>query len=175
VRVELGRGSYRHVLGGILDGEPVGAHFIPLEQRQAVGSEEAADASGVPAQKFFEHGNENAHGVVADDGALGDTRDELGFGDGDGKAVVMIDVHHDGQIGAAIAHVDDVVVADAKARAELLEHGNFTPACGGANDGVDFAVDFIVAEARAEDVVRGTMPSSADWMISCGAAEITLK
>jgi len=23
--------------------------------------------------------------VVADDGALGDTRDELGFGDGDGK------------------------------------------------------------------------------------------
>jgi len=44
-----------------------------------------------PAQKFFEHGNENAHGVVADDGALGDTRDELGFGDGDGKAVVMID------------------------------------------------------------------------------------
>jgi len=39
-----------------------------------------------------------------------------------------------------IAHVDDVVVADAKARAELLEPV-FYPACGGANDGVDFAVD----------------------------------
>ena len=46
------------------------------------------------------------------------------------------------------------LIADPKARAELLEHRNFTPACGGANDGVDFAGDFIVAEARAEDVVR---------------------
>ncbi len=29
--IDLGRGGDRHVLGGILDGEPVGAHLVPLE------------------------------------------------------------------------------------------------------------------------------------------------
>jgi len=154
MRVELGRGGYRHVLGGILDGEPVGAHFVPLEQRQAVGSEEAPNACGVPAQNFFEHGDEDAHGVIAEHGALGDAGDELGFRNRDGEAVVLIEVHHDRQIGAAITHIDDLVVADAEVRTELLEHGDFAPAGRGANDGVNFPGGFVVTEASAEDVIR---------------------
>src|SRR6266480_747884 len=154
VCIELRHDGCRHLLGGILDGEPVGAHFIPLEQRQAVGSKKTPDTRGVPAENFFEHGDQNAHGVVADDGALGHTGDELGFGDGDGKAVVLIDVHHNGQIGAAVTHVDDLVVANADVRAEFLKHGDFAPAGGGANDGIHLDGGFVVAEARAEDVIR---------------------
>src|SRR5258708_7053346 len=177
VRVEFRRGSYRHVLGGILNGEPVGAHFVPLEQSQAVGSEEAADARGVPAQNFFEHGDQDAHGVVTDNSALGDTGDELGFGDGDGKAVVLIDVHHNGQVGAAIAHVNDLIVADAEVRAKLLEHGDFAPAGRGANDGVDFAGGFIVTEARAEDVIRrnDSVKRRLDDLLRCGGDHVEMK
>jgi len=60
--------------------------FLPLEQGKTIGGEKAADARGVPAQDFFQHGTRNAHGVVAEDGAPRDARDELGLGDGDGEA-----------------------------------------------------------------------------------------
>src|SRR5271154_2152385 len=152
VRGGLGDGD---LLGGVLDGEHVGAHFVPLAEHQAVGGEETADFGGVPAEDFFDDGDEDAHGVVAEDGAAGDAGDELGFGDGDGEAVVLVDVHHDGEIGAAVAHVDDVVVADAEGRADFLEDGDFAPAGGGADDGLDLASGVVVLETRAEDVLRG--------------------
>jgi len=141
-------------LGGVLDGEHVGAHFVPLAEDQAVGGEVAADFGGVPLEYVFENGDEDAHGVVAEDGALGDAGNELGFADGDGAAVVLVDVHHDGEIGAAVAHVDDVVVGDAEGGANFLEDGDFAPAGGGANDGIYFAGGFLIAEARAENMVR---------------------
>jgi len=102
---------------------------------------------------FFQHRDKNAHGVVAEHGALGNAADELGLAHCDGQAVVLINVHHHRQIGAAVAHVNNLVVADAKTRAKLFEHGNLAPACGGANDGIDFP-GLLVAEARAEDVIR---------------------
>src|SRR5260370_5869680 len=132
---------------------------------------------GVPAQNFFEHGDQDAHGVVADNSALGHTRDELGLGDGDGKAVVLIDVHHHGQVGAAIAHVNDLIVADTEIRAKLLEHGDFAPAGSGANDGVDFAGGFIVTEARAEDVIRrnNALESRLDDLLRCVRDNVEMK
>src|SRR5208282_4640009 len=113
-----------------------------------------ADVRGVPAQNFLKHGDEHTHGVVAEHGALRDTRDELGFGDGDGEAVVLIDMHHHRNIGTAIAHVDDVVVADTEFGAALFKNGDFAPSCGSANDRFDFARGFVIAEARAENILR---------------------
>src|SRR5437588_8190615 len=62
-------------------------------------------------------------------------------------------MHHHRQIRAAVAHVNNLVVADAEARAQFLKHGDFAPACGSANDGGDFS-RFVVAEARAENMIR---------------------
>src|ERR1700687_5679497 len=144
------RGHYGNV--GFLDGEHVGAHLVPLPQGEAVGGEEAADFHGVPTQDFFEHRDEDAHSVVAEDGAVGHAGDELDLGNGDGQAVVLIDVHHDREIGTAVAHIDDVVVADAQGRTNFFEDGDFAPARGGADDGIDFSGGFVVTETRAEDV-----------------------
>ena len=44
-------------------------------------------------------------------------------------------------------------MADAEVRAKLFEHGDFAPPRRSANDGVHFARGFVVAEARAEDVI----------------------
>src|SRR5258708_37004823 len=63
-------------------------------------------------------------------------------------------MHHDGDIGTAVTHVDDLVVADAKVGAKLFEHGDLSPSGGSANDGIDLAGSFVIAEARAEDVIR---------------------
>src|SRR5882724_9846926 len=152
--VELRRRRYRHVLGRILNGQPVGAHLVPFEQSQPIGSEKAPDARRVPAQNFFQHGHEDAHGVVAENGSLGDTRNELRFRDGDGQAVILVHVHHHGQVRTAVAHVDDLVVTDPEARPKFLQHGDLPPSGGRPNDGIHFAGSFVVAEARAKDVVR---------------------
>src|SRR5947207_2267969 len=107
-----------------------------------------------PSAALFRTPNENAHGVVADDSALGHAGDELGFRNSDREPIVLIDVHHDRQIGAAIAHVDDAVMADAEVGAELLEHGDLAPSRRSPNDGVNFPGCFLVAETCTENVIR---------------------
>jgi len=89
VRVELGRGSYRHVLGGILDGDRSVRILSPLEQRQAVGSEEAADASGVQRRSFSSTGTRTLMALSLMTVRLA-TRVMNWLRDGDGKAVVMM-------------------------------------------------------------------------------------
>src|SRR5256885_11823896 len=49
----------------------------------------------------------------------GDARDELGLANRDRQAVVLVDVHHHRQVRAAVAHVNDLIVADAELRAKL--------------------------------------------------------
>jgi len=97
-----------------LNGKHVGARFVPFAQCQAARGEETPDLRGIPAENFLEHGHEGAHGVVAKHGAARDAGDELRLGHGDGQAVMLVDVHHHGQVGTAIAHVDDAVGADAQ-------------------------------------------------------------
>src|SRR5450631_2718967 len=150
-----GGGARCYRLDGFLNGEHVGAGFVPLAEHESIGGEVAANFDRVPAQDFFEHGNEDGHGVVAEHGAARHAGDEFGFRDGDGQAVMLVHVHHDRKIGAAVAHVDDVVVADAQGGADFREYGDLAPAGGGANDGGDFAGVFVVAEACAEDAVDG--------------------
>ena len=65
---------------------------------------------------------------------------------------MLVDVHHHGKIGAAIAQIDDVVMTDAEGRADLFQHSDFAPAGGGPNDGVNFSGGFIITKTRAEDV-----------------------
>src|SRR5712671_3372385 len=50
---------------GLLDSEHVRARLVPFPKRQTLASKHTADASGIPPQDFFKHGNKHAHGVVA--------------------------------------------------------------------------------------------------------------
>ena len=148
-----GRGS--RSAGALVDREHVCAHLVPLAEVESALREEPADHRGIPTKHFFENGNENAHGVVAKHGTARDTRDEFVFGHGDGEAVVLVDVHHDRQIGTAVAHINDVVVADAERGAQLLKDGDLSPTRRSANDRIHFTSGFVETEARAEDVIRG--------------------
>src|SRR5712691_8734044 len=152
--VKLLRGCRQGRSRGVLDSKHVGAGLVPLSEHEPVGGKEAADFGGIPTQDFLQHRNEDAHGAIAEHRSARRASDELGLGDGDGQAVVLIDVHHDGKIGAAVAHVNDVVMADGQIRADFFQHGDFAPACGSANDGIHFARGVIVTEARAMDALR---------------------
>ena len=67
---------------------------------------------------------------------------------------MLVDVHHYREIGAAVSHIDDVVMADAESSANFFEHGDLAPAGSGANDARNFAGGFIVTKARAENPLR---------------------
>src|SRR6266853_5279970 len=67
----------------------------------------------------------------------------------------MVDVHHHWQIGTAVAHVNDLVVADAEQCADLFEYRDFSPTCGSTNDRLYFTGLFLVAEAGTKNVVGG--------------------
>src|SRR4029077_13442467 len=135
--------------------EQVGAHLIPLTKRQSAGGKEAADFHGIPAKHILKHRNEHAHGIVAEYGTASHTGDEFGFRDGNGQTVMLVHVHHYRQVGTAVAHVDDVVVADAEMSAQLYQDSNFAPAGRGSDDGFHFARGFIETESRAVDVLFG--------------------
>src|SRR5208283_1897128 len=114
---------------------------------------ETPDLRGIPTQHFFEHGHKDTHGVVAEHRAARDAGDELRLGNGDGQAIVLVDVHHHRQVGTSIAHVDDAVRADAQGRANLFERGDFPPTRGGADDGLNLTGRFVEAESRADDAI----------------------
>src|SRR6267143_2895803 len=66
---------------------------------------------------------------------------------------MMVHVHHHWQIRTAVAHVNDLVVADAEQCADLLEYRDFSPTRGSPNDRLHFTGFFLVAEAGTENVV----------------------
>src|SRR4029077_18268007 len=98
------QGQYvrRRGAGGA-QGHPVGADAVPFVDQEAARFEEGADLRAVPADDFFEDGDEQGERVVAEHGARGDVGDMLGFGDGDGEAVAGVDVEHYVDIGIAVA------------------------------------------------------------------------
>jgi hypothetical protein len=85
-------------------------------------------------------------------------------------------VHHYGEIGAAVAHINDVVVADTEACADFFQHGDFAPAGGGSDDGVNFAGRFVVAEAGAEDAFGGdnAFQRRLDDFLWCGGYNVEM-
>ena len=82
----------------------------------------------IPAQHIFENRHENAHGVVAEDGSLGDPRDVFVFRHGNRQSVILFDAHHHRKIGAAVADINDAVRADPVFLTQFLEDRHFSPA-----------------------------------------------
>ena len=164
-------------MGGLLYGQKVGAHLVPLAEDETASREEPTDLCGIPVQDIFEHGDQNTHGVFAEHRAARDPGDEFGFGHGDGKPVILVDVHHHREIGAAVAHIDDVIVADAERCAQFLEDGDFAPTGRGADNGVDFAGVGIEAKARAENVIRrdDALERGLDDLLRSGGNDVERK
>jgi len=128
-----------------------------------VGLDEFANLGAMHADDFFKDGDEDAEGVGAEHGALGDLGDVFGFGDGDGETVAGVDVEHDVYVGAAVTGIDHVVGADFFAGLEFVEERDFTVTGGGPNDGVDFAGG-LVGEFGAMNMIGGeqTFEGAAD-------------
>src|SRR5262245_5859708 len=117
--------------------------------------EQRADARRIgQADDLFEHGNQRTQRVFAEDRAFGDGRDIFVFRNGHGESVAAVDVQHDVNVGAAVAHVDDTVGTDLKSRLQFIERRDLAVARRNADDGFDLAGLRMIMEARAEDVVR---------------------
>ena len=81
--------------------------------------------------------SESAHSVRRrKDGPLGDLGDVLVFRDGNGQAFAAVDVQHDVNVGAAVAHIDDAVVADLQLRGQLFKNRDFAVAGGDPFNGL---------------------------------------
>jgi len=75
------------------------------------------------------------------------------LGDGYGKAVVVVDMQHDVDIGAAIAHIDDAIGSHRKSPAELFDHGHLAVARRHALDGPYLSGTRVEVELRSIDMV----------------------
>src|SRR5579862_9285673 len=76
----------------------------------------------------------------------------LGFGDSDGEAVTNIHMQHDVHVGAAVAHIDDVIGAELKLSLQLIENRDLAISGGGTGDGFDLP-GFCVTKLGAVNVV----------------------
>src|SRR5262249_2116100 len=65
-----------------------------------------------------------------------------------------LDVQHKGNVGTAVAYVNDAVGTDLKSRLQFVERSDLAVAGRNADDGFDLAGLRVIAEARAEDVIR---------------------
>src|SRR6267378_3884754 len=63
--VRLSSGAHGDRQRGLLNSEHVGAGLVPFPKRQTLAGKHTPDTSRIPPQDFFKHGNEHAHGVVA--------------------------------------------------------------------------------------------------------------
>src|SRR5208337_4645894 len=93
------------------DGELVGLDLVPLLNEQSLGFEQLANQARLPADNFFQDGNQNRQRAIADDRTLGDRRKIFVLGDGDGETVAPVHVQHDVNVGAAVADVHNAVGA----------------------------------------------------------------
>src|ERR1700746_2588234 len=154
LRLNLRTLGYRGNFWRFLDGEKVSTHFAPFAQHQSLRGEVAANLGRIPAQHFFQHRSQHAHGVVAEHRAPRDARDVFRFADGDGQTIVLVDVHHHWQVRAAVTHVNNMVVADAQLRANFFQHRDLAPAGGRTHDGLYFAVARFVIKLGAVNILR---------------------
>src|SRR5215471_2292171 len=137
------------------DGEPVGANFIPFLDQKASGFESCPNAGGRPAGDILEDRDEETECVVAENGSPRDLGYELGFRDRDSISVAAIDMEHDVDIRAAVADIDDAVLADLEYRLETVEDRDLAISGGHAKDRANFAGCRIVIELSSVDVIGG--------------------
>ena len=127
----------------------------------AVRFEERANGRRVPFGDVFEDGNQNAERIVAEDGPAAICVMYLFSDTAMRQPAYAVDVQHHVYVRAAIADVDDAVVADEKLVAQALQNGHFAVSGGHAHDGFDLALSVVAKPCAVDPVVR-TMPSSAD-------------
>src|SRR5664280_1017260 len=108
----------------------------------------------VPAHYLFQDGNEDGQGAVADHGTLGDGRQVLVLGNGNGETIAPIHVQHNVDVGAAIAHIDDAIGPGPEIFEQLVDNGNLAVAGRDLKDAFDFAV-LVVFKLRAVDMIGG--------------------
>ena len=105
-------------------------------KNESVRFEERANGWRVPFGDVFEDGNQDAEGIVAQDGPAGDLCDVLVFRHGDRQPAQAVDVQHHVYVRTAIANIDDAVVADEKLVAQALQNGHFAVSGGNSHDGL---------------------------------------
>src|ERR1039458_5284714 len=125
----------------------------------------------VPAHHLFQDGNEDGQCAVADHGTLGDRRQVLVLGNGNGEAIAPIHVHHHMDVGTAIANVHDAVRPGPEIFEQLVDNGDLAVAGSHLKDAFDFAV-LVVFKLRAVNMIGGKAALGGERITSTGPAEI---
>src|ERR1035438_9390848 len=134
------------------DGQDIGLHLVPLLNEQTLGFEQTANRMRVPAHYLFQDGNEDGQCAVADHGTLGNGRQVLVLGNGNGETIAPIHVQHDMDVGAAIAYIDDAVRPGPKFLEQLIDDDDLAVSSRHLKDPFDFAL-LVVFELRTVDMI----------------------
>ena len=99
-----GGGRYR-----LADLDPIGTRALPIVEHHAVRLDEVTDLGCAHPEHLVKDRHDYAEGVVAEDRGLGDPCQVSVLGCRDCEPIGVIDVQHDVDVRAPIAHVDDAV------------------------------------------------------------------
>src|SRR5450759_3434698 len=136
------------------DGQDIGLHLVPLLNEHSLGFEQIANRMRVPAHHLLQDGNEDGQCAVADHGTLGDGRQVLVLGNGNGETIAPIHVQHDMDVGAAVAYIDDAIRPGPKVFEQLVDNRDLAVSGRHLKDTFDFAV-LVVFKLCAVDMIGG--------------------
>ena len=170
--VRIRRRSLRHFPARWTQCDPIGLHSIPVLNQEAVGLEQLPNARTLPSRNLLQDWYQCSQRVIAEYGPLGNLSDVLRLRHGDSESVAPVDMQHHVNVGTAVADVHDVGRRNPQLFLELIQPRDLAITGRGTHQAFDLAL-CAVLELRAETVVLGTRPSSADLITSTGAAEST--
>jgi hypothetical protein len=122
-------------------------------EQHAVRLDEGADLRRTHPEHLVKYRDEDAEGVIAQDGRPRDAREVAILGHGNREAVGIIDVQHDVHVRAPVPHVDDAVGWHLEPSPEFLEHRDLTVAGRHADNGANLAGFRVVIELGAVNAV----------------------
>src|SRR5262245_31189159 len=121
--------------GDLADFQPVGLDLVPLLNLKAMRLDKGAAAYRIgQADDLFQHGNQRAQRVFAEDRAFGDGRDVFVFRNGYSESVAAVDMQHDVNVGTAVAYINDAVGADLQPRLQVVKRSDLSVARRHADD-----------------------------------------
>src|SRR5580700_2601148 len=145
--------NYRDVVVARNDGEQIRLHLVPLLNEEALRFKHIANRQGVPSRHVFEYRDQDRQRVIADDRPLRDRRQVFVLRHRYGVTVAAVDVQHDVNVRAAVAHIYDAVRPDFQRLQQMIDSSHLTVPRGYLQDALDLALG-IPFKLRAMNMVR---------------------
>src|SRR6202158_300976 len=136
------------------DSHAICSCLFPFLEFQSIGLAQCPDPPDPPVENLVQQGNHDAERVVAENGAVRNPRQLLILGDRDGEPFAAVDVKHDMDVRAPVAHINSAIGRGPKSSLHLFYYGDVAVTGGYAADRPHFPRSRVKIQFGAVNVVR---------------------